>query len=193
MSKKFFQAFCTTLCIFLATFSAQAQGQQKGEKLSTPLKLVMAKMKLSEGEAYEVRGKALFTLAAANADGSFAGTLDYQIPDDARAKIAQIAGKQITQIPVRVSQKDVVATLQKGTACPTLHLEFTPLDLNISGVNLHINRFVLDVNDEGQKLQSYMCVVARQINTGRPFRGVTSAINAALTGEEPDAEVQSKQ
>lgn len=193
MSKKFFQAFFATLCILFAAFSVSAQNQPKGETLSTPLKLVVAKIKSGDGEAYEVRGKALFTLAAANADGSFAGTIDFHILDEARAQIAKVAGKQITQIPIRISQQNVVATLQKGTACPTLHLEFTPIDLNVAGVNLHFNRFVLDVEDEGQKLQGLMCVVAKQLSNGHSFRGVVSAINAAITGEDPNAQVQNEQ
>lgn len=193
MPKKISYALCTTLCLLLAALAAHAQGQSKGETISTPMKLVVSKLKVSEGEAYEVRGKALFTLTAANSDGSITGTITYNIPDDARAKIAQMTGKPMAQIPVRVSQKEVVATFQKATECPVLHLEFTPLDINVAGANVHFNRFVLDINDEGQKLHRLLCIVAKQINAGRPFRGVIRQINITLTGQDSDAQAQGQE
>jgi hypothetical protein len=188
MPKKISQALFTILCALFTFVSASAQGQSAGETVSTATKLVISKVKLGTGETYEVRGKATFTLTAANTDGSFAGNLTYTVPDDARAKIAEVTGKPITQIPVRVIHKDVVATFQKATACPVLHFEFSPLDINVAGASVHFNRFVLDINDEGQKLHRLLCVVAKQINAGRAFRGVVQQINATITGVDPNAQ-----
>jgi hypothetical protein len=168
MPKTIYRAFYTTLCILLAGLSAHAQGQAKAETVATATKLVIAKLKGGAGDSYEVRGRAMFTLVGANADGSLVGTITYNIPDEARAKIAQLTGKPVTQIPVRVTHKDVVATFQKATECPVLHLEFTPLDVNVAGANVRFNRFVLDINEENQRL------------------------NAILAGEDPDAQAQSQ-
>jgi hypothetical protein len=192
MLKTIYRAFYTTLCILLAAVAAHAQGQAKTETAATATKLVVAKLKGGAGDTYEVRGRAMFTLVAANGDGSLVGTITYNIPDEARARIAQLTGKPVTQIPVRVIHKDVVATFQKATECPVLHLEFTPLDINVAGANLHFNRFVLDISEDGQRLNRLLCVVAKQLNANRTFRGPVKQINAILAGEEPDAQAQSQ-
>ena len=44
--------------------------------------------------------------------------------------------------------KDVVIEFQKATACPVLHFEFKPMDVDIVGVKSHFNRFVMDLNDD---------------------------------------------
>src|SRR5678810_562209 len=75
---------------------------------------------LSDGS--DVRGKATFTVTAANSDDTLAGTFTYVIPDEARQKIAQLTGKQLTAVPSTFTVKDVVASFQKQTACPVVHI-----------------------------------------------------------------------
>jgi len=185
-----------SLCLLAASVSVAAQQQQKKkpETISTPAKLVVTKLKVSEGEAYEVRGKAVFTLAAANSDDTVAGTLVYTIPDEARQKIAQITGKPLSAIPASVTAKDVVAEFQKATACPTVHLEFKPMDVDIAGVKNHFNRFVLDIDEKQpgaskgtQDLATLFCVWTRQINAGQQRRGIIRTMNQILNGEEEDS------
>lgn len=192
MQTRKFSAVILTLCLLLLAVAAQAQAK-KGETITTEPKLVVSKLKIGEGDAYEVRGKAAFTLTAANSDDSIAGIITYMLPDDARAKIAQITGKPFEQIPAKVTQKDVVATFQKATACPVVHIEFAPLDLNIAGVVAHFNRFVLDVEDGGTVLHRMICIWARQINDGRGRRGIIYRMNVILTGEDPEAQRQQEQ
>jgi hypothetical protein len=190
MPTTIYRAIFATLCILFTVVSVSAQGQAKGETISTSTKLVVSKLKNGDGAANEIRGRAMFTLSAANNDGSLVGSITYTIPDEARARIAQAAGKPLTQIPVRVTHKDVVATFQKTTECPVLHLEFTPLDVNVGGTTIHFNRFVLDINEDGQKLSRLLCVVAKQINANRSYRGVIKQINTVITGEDVDAQAQ---
>jgi hypothetical protein len=194
MSKKFFSAVLISLCLLAASVSVAAQQKKKPETISTPAKLVVTKLKVSEGEAYEVRGKAVFTLVAANSDDSVAGTLTYTIPDDARQKVAQITGKPLSSIPASVTAKDVVAEFQKATACPTVHLEFKPMDVDIAGVKNHFNRFVLDIDEKQpgaskgtQDLATLFCVWTEQINAGRARRGMIRAMNQILNGAEQEA------
>jgi hypothetical protein len=192
METRKFSAVLMTLCLLVVAVAAQAQAK-KGETITTAPKLVISKVKLGEGAAYEVRGKATFTLTAANTDDSIAGVITYTLPDDARAKIAQLAGKPVEQIPASIQHKDVVATFQKATSCPVVHLEFTPLDVNIAGVTTHFNRFVLDVEDGGTVLHRMVCLWARQINDGRSRRGIIARMNIIITGEDPEAQQQQSQ
>jgi hypothetical protein len=191
MQTRKFSAVFLTLCLLVTAVAAQAQAK-KGVTITTAPKLVISKLKVGEGDAFEVRGKATFTLRAANSDDSIAGDITYTIPDEARAKIAQMTGKPLDQVPASVVHKDVVATFQKMTACPVVHLEFTPLDVNIAGVNTHFNRFVLDVEDGGEELHRMICLWARQINDGRSRRGIIARMNVIITGEDPAAQQQSQ-
>lgn len=181
-----------TLKVFLLSFSlvvlglaVQAQTKKKGETMTTDPKLVVTKLKVGEGEAIEVRGKATYTLSAANSDDSLAGTITYTLPDEARNKIAQLKGIPVAKVPTSIKQNDVVAQFQKLTECPVIHLDFPAMDLMVEGVNLHFNRFVLDIKEGSHQLVQYICVIARQINLGRPRRGPIRRINEIINGEEP--------
>lgn len=187
MNTKTYRMLLTLACLLAISLTAFAQQKaKKPETISTVTKLVITKIKISEGDAYEVRGKATFTLTGANSDDSMAGTLLYTVPDDARQKVAQLTGKSLETIPSSVTVKDVIVNFQKATACPTVHLEFAPMDVDIAGAKTHFNRFVLDINEGTQELPLLFCVWTKQINNGRARRGVINRINQILNGEEPD-------
>jgi hypothetical protein len=174
-----------SICLLVLGLAAQAQVKKKGETITTAPKLVVTKLKVSEGETFEVRGKATFTLTAANADDSLAGTLVYTLPEDARAKIAQITGKPLAQVPASVTQTDVVAQFQKLTECPVIHLDFSAMDVVVLGAKVHFNRFVLDISDQGKPIHMMVCKIAEQIKRGLPRRGPIRRINEIINGEEP--------
>jgi hypothetical protein len=189
MNSKLMSAILIGLCLLANSISALAQ--KKPETISTLPKLVLTKLKVGEGEVYDVKGKATFTLTAANSDDSVTGTITYTLPEDARQKIAQITGKPLSAIPTSITQKDVVADFQKATACPVVHLEFAAMTTDVAGAQLHFNRFVLDINEtqptannEQKELVQLFCVWTRQINNGRARRGVIATINRILNGEE---------
>ena len=191
MNTRTFSAILTLVCLLALSVTAVAQQKaKKPETISTVTKLVVSKLKISEGEAFDVKGKATFTLVAANSDDSVTGTITYVVPEDARQKVAQLAGKPIAEVPATVTVKDVTANFQKATACPTVHLEFSPMDVKIAGVNSHFNRFVLDINEGAPELAKLFCVWTKQINAGRPRRGVITRMNVILNGEEEDQQSQ---
>jgi hypothetical protein len=185
MNTKTFRAILTTLFLLALSLTAAAQEKaKKPETISTTTKLVISKLKIGEGYSFDVRGKATFTLTAANMDDTVVGTITYTIPDDARQKVAELTGKPLSQIPTSVTAKDVIAGFQKATACPTVHLEFSPMDVDIAGVRSHFNRFVLDINESSQELAQLFCVWTKQINNARARRGVIARMNVILNGEE---------
>lgn len=169
--------------LFLLGVSAQAQAK-KGKTYTTAAKLVVTKLKVSDGESFDVRGKATFSMVAANSDSSLAGTITYTLPEDARAKIAQITGKPLAQVPQSITQPDVVGQFQKLTECPVVHIDFSAMDVMVAGAKLHFNRFVLDIKEGEHEVSIYVCTIAKQINNGRNFRGVVARINEILAGEE---------
>ncbi len=191
-----FGTFALSLVILLgATVVAGAQvapATPKAVKFTTAPKLVISKLKSGEQDAYDVRGKITFTVTAANSDDSVAGSISYAIPDDARQKIASMTGKQVTAIPSEVTQNDVVAYFQKGTMAPIIHLEVSPMIVEVGGAKLSFNRVVLDVKgrDGGNvaqytthEMEALFTVWAKQINNGRARRGIIARMNKVINGE----------
>lgn len=196
MNWKISSAISTFACLLVASFAALAQsnaqqsGPQANAQVSKPVvyatapKLAVAKLKSGESNPSDVRGKAAFTLAAATNDDTVTGTLVYTIPDDARQKIAQLAGRPLNSIPASVARKDVIAGFQNGTACPLVHLEIGAMELDVAGAKLHFNRIVLDVVETAEEVPQHFCAWTRQINAKRPRRGIIASLNRLLTGEQ---------
>jgi len=157
-------------------------------------KLSIGTLNTGQPDEFQVRGKASFTLTAANSDDTLVGTLSYTLPDDARAKIAQLTGKPVAQVPATTTVKDVIAEFQKTTACPVVHIEIKPMDMTIAGAKLRFTKkTVLDINGrEPGSIQKYtptqemdiqFCVWTRQINNSAIRRGVIQRVNGILAGE----------
>lgn len=157
-------------------------------------KLSIGTLNTGQPDEFQVRGKASFTLTAANSDDTLVGTLSYTLPEDARVKIAQISGKPVAQVPATTTVKDVIAEFQKMTACPVVHIEIKPMDMTIAGVKLRFTKkTVLDVNGRepgsiqkytpAQEMDIQFCVWTRQINNSAIRRGVIQRVNGLLAGD----------
>lgn len=193
MTNKLSHTLAFSVC--LLALSAVAFGQQPAPAAVTPKPTVFTttpKLAIGKTGADEVRGKLTFTITAANSDDTMAGTVNYQVPDDARQRIAQLTGKPLAQVPASVTKKDVVAQFQKATEPPIIHLELVGLDLDVAGTKLTFNRVVLDINarpSENSKytkeeMEALITNWAKQINSGRSRRGIISRMNRAINGEE---------
>jgi hypothetical protein len=150
---------------------------------TTPPKTSVAKFKLGESEAYEVRGKATFTLTAANYDDTVIGTLVFTIPEGARKKIAEASGEPLTSIPARVARKDVAAGFRKGTSCPEVSLEIGATELDVAGAKLSFDHVVVNIVENLEEVPQHFCVWTRQINANRQRRGVIASLNRLITVE----------
>lgn len=77
------------------------------------------------------------------------------------------------------SSKDKVAS--PAAACPILHLVLGPLNLNLLGLHVHLNRVVLDITAQsgaGNLLGNLLCSVANLLNgSGLPAGQVTGLLN----------------
>ena len=81
----------------------------------------------------------------------------------------------------------VLKTLQmivaiKGASCDTLHLELGPLDLNLLGLEVHLNRIVLDIDADptGGLLGALLCAVANLLDAGGPLSEIVGLLNQIL-------------
>ncbi len=192
MNWKISSAIPTFAILLVASIDAcgQSKAQQANAQAAkpvvytTPPKLAVAKLKSGESNIYDVRGKATFTLTAANDNDTVAGTLVYTIPNDARQKIAQHTGKPLDSIPAVVARKDVIAGFQHDTACPVVHLEMGAIELDVAGAKLQFNRIVLDIVETADDVPQHFCAWTRQINAKRQRRGIIASLNRLITVEQ---------
>jgi hypothetical protein len=161
-----------------------ANGRQASQLIYTTLpKTSVANLKSGESSVQEIRGKITFTLTAANYDDTVTGTLVYTIPNEARQKIAQVSEKPLNSIPASVSQKGVVASFQRGAACPVINLEIGATELDVAGVKLSFKRVVVDIIETPTQIPQLFCAWTRQINAKRQRRGIIASLNRLITVE----------
>lgn len=69
-----------------------------------------------------------------------------------------------------------------GASCDILHLELGPLDLELLGLEVHLNRIVLDIDADptGGLLGALLCAVANLLNIGGPLADIVALLNQIL-------------
>ena len=69
-----------------------------------------------------------------------------------------------------------------GASCDILHLELGPLDLDLHGLVVHLNRVVLDIDADptGGLLGALLCAVANLLDIGGPLADIVALLNQIL-------------
>jgi hypothetical protein len=69
-----------------------------------------------------------------------------------------------------------------GASCDILHLELGPLDLDLLGLQVHLNKIVLDIDADptGGLLGALLCAVANLLNIGGPLADIVGLLNQIL-------------
>lgn len=83
------------------------------------------------------------------------------------------AVNQVIQIPV---------TGATGS-CQILHLDLGPLNLDLLGLQVHLDRIVLDItaqSGQGNLLGNLLCAVANLLNNGSPLQSLVGKLNKIL-------------
>jgi hypothetical protein len=84
----------------------------------------------------------------------------------------------VTNLPVRLPIFGITAT------CQVLHLELGPLDLDLLGLKVHLDKIVLDitaVSGPGNLLGNLLCAIAGLLDAGGPLGGLTALLNQLLS------------
>ncbi len=166
-------------------FAFAQEKARKTETISTASKLIAAKL-----DAIEVKGIAMFTLAAVSNDGTLTGNLVFTLPDVERQKIAQSLNKPLTEIPAYLAASNFTARFEKNTHCPDLRLVVTELKLEVAGSKLHFNRFILTFPEGPQRLARALCIWTDRTNKGVVNTGIVQYINLLLKGEEDEEQAK---
>jgi hypothetical protein len=70
-----------------------------------------------------------------------------------------------------------------AATCPILHLELGPLDLDLLGLVVHLDRVVLDITAEsgsGNLLGNLLCAVAGLLDPQGPLNQIVNVLNQLL-------------
>jgi hypothetical protein len=70
----------------------------------------------------------------------------------------------------------------KGASCDILHLELGPLDLDLLGLQVHLDKIVLDIDADpsGGLLGSLLCAIANLLNTNGLLADIADLLNQIL-------------
>jgi hypothetical protein len=102
------------------------------------------------------------------ANGTLSGTLT-----DVFGHVLGTVTNEATALPVTIP----------GASCQILHLELGPLDLNLLGLTVHLNRVVLDITAQsgpGNLLGNLLCAIAHLLDGGSPLAGLVNFLNRIL-------------
>ena len=102
------------------------------------------------------------------------GTLVGTLVDAAGA----VLGNVVTNVVIPILESATLAT------CEILHLELGPLDLDLLGLVVHLDRIVLDISAEagaGNLLGNLLCGLAGLLDAGGPLSAILTALNNILS------------
>ena len=74
----------------------------------------------------------------------------------------------------------IIDSTQTEASCEILHLELGPLDLNLLGLVVHLDRIVLDIEAQpgpGNLLGNLLCAVANLINSNGALSAIVNLLN----------------
>ena len=167
MTRRFFTAIAVALvgAVALGTPASAQRNSKDGAGLTVPF----ATTGVSNGGTADVVGTFTVTRFAAQ-DGKLVaiGTLAATVRDGARVRSV------ITETTLPVAAINGGATASPGVlaqqvACGILHLELGPLDLDLLGLVVHLDRVVLDISAQpgaGNLLGNLLCSIANLLNGG---------------------------
>ena len=89
----------------------------------------------------------------------------------------------LTGVTQTVTQDLVLPLLQGSGSCQVLHLELGPLDLNLLGVMVHLDKVVLDVSAQsgpGNLLGNLLCGVTHLLDSNASTNALATLLNRLL-------------
>jgi hypothetical protein len=175
-----FAVICTALVLAPVTAGAQTQTPTSGQTVTQPptttsLKRIPITGVASNGRRVKGGRFTVERFVARNgrpyALGTFTGTIGRR--HFSRSNVA---------IPVLVGSN---GNVRAAATCQVLHLELGPLDLNLLGLRVHLDRVVLDITAQsgpGNLLGNLLCSVANLLNQqpALPVGQVAALLNILL-------------
>ena len=176
MNRKPHHIVATIVCLlFVAGLTFAQEKAKKPVIIQTESKVLTATLMIDKDTVIEVKGNAIFRLTSGHPDESLSGIFTFTFFDKERQRIAQAINERLDEVPTSLVQHDVLAQFQREIECPTIHLDFSAMDLPISKKKIHFNKFVLEFKfasesiepeDYSQHATSLICRMAQRRKTG---------------------------
>ena len=121
--------------------------------------------------------------------GTFAGTFDltrFAVQDGALVAVGTLTGTftdTATGVVTTITDAVVRIPVKPSGTCQILHLELGPLDLNLLGLVIHLDRVVLDitaVSGPGNLLGNLLCGIAGLLDGNAPLSAIARLLNQLI-------------
>jgi hypothetical protein len=109
----------------------------------------------------------------------------FRVVNGQLSAVGQLTGtltNTVTGVTQTVNQLVTIPITAVGT-CQILHLELGPLDLNLLGLMVHLDKVVLDITAQagpGNLLGNLLCAVAHLLDSSASGQGLASVLNQLL-------------
>jgi hypothetical protein len=177
MFRKSVAAFFATAFVAVMSFAApgSAQAAQEQPSLSFPIS--------TAGATGTFTGVLRITSFAVQNNALVASGIVTGSVVDATGKVRAVA-KTVT-MPVATSggTATTAATAAATASCGILHLELGPLDLDLLGLVVHLDRVVLDISavpGAGNLLGNLLCSITNLLNSGGALTQIANLLNQLL-------------
>ena len=116
--------------------------------------------------------------------GSF-GITRFAVQNGQLVAVGSLTGTLTNLVTGATQAVNQATTLPIGASatCDVLHLTLGPLDLNLLGLMVHLDRVVLDITAQsgpGNLLGNLLCAVAHLLDNGGPLNGIVGLLNNIL-------------
>ena len=138
-----------------------------------------------------------FPIETSSAQGTFNGTLritSFAVQNNALVASGMVTGTVVNATGIRSVAKMVTmpvgfsgtaqrAAVAKALSCDILHLELGPLDLDLLGLVVHLDKVVLDLSaapGAGNLLGNLLCSVTNLLNGAGALAQIANLLNQIL-------------
>ena len=122
-------------------------------------------------------------------NGTFTGTFNltrFVIQNGQVAAVGTLTGtvtNSAGQIVGAIVRNITLSLITINATCDVLHLELGPIDLNLLGLVVHVDKIVIDIDAQsgpGNLLGNLLCAIANLLNTNGPLSTLVSLLNQLL-------------
>ena len=122
-------------------------------------------------------------------NGNFTGVFDlnrFVVRNGQVAAVGTLAGTVTNaagQTIGAVVQTLTLSLININATCDILHLELGPIDLNLLGLVVHVDKIVIDIDAQsgpGNLLGNLLCAVANLLNANGPLSQLVNLLNQIL-------------
>ncbi|SRR6266496_2752812 len=126
--------------------------------------------------------------ATSDTQGTFTGTLrivSFGVQEGQLVASGLVSGTLVDEngIITSIARTVTLPMMSFKASCEILHLELGPLDLDLLGLTVHLDKVVLDITavpGAGNLLGNLLCAVANLLNNGGPLSQIANLLNQIL-------------